>query len=326
VPNDGAVADKVIDVPGLGTVSFPGSMADEDISTAIARSMPLSAKPIPQQPGPMAARQQFLRGVAPNLTEEGIKNANAGTLPTVGAIVGGAAGGPFAPETGALGAGAGTFVEQALQGRPPDAWEAAKNAITTEVGGRVLSLASRYGAPLLNKIGDLLDEFELKDYDLKIPNKPLKMSDWISKKPAGMSGSPSAEDLAKAKFQNTGYKPSVGQAMNPKQPPPSMMSGTSTAPGTMSDLAMSQQLPPVPSNPAQPPAAIIPKAAQEPILKGRTVFVPMKSTPLPESAKPGDLWTIPREKLVDLAKSGNADAATVLQRLGHKVIFVPNVE
>jgi hypothetical protein len=271
----------------------------------------------------MAARQQFLRGVAPNLTEEGIKNANAGTLPTVGAVVGGAAGGPFAPETGALGAGVGTFAEQALQGREPDAWEAAKNAITTEVGGRVLSLASRYGAPLLNKIGDLLDEFELKNYDLKIPDKPLKVSDWISKKPAGMSGSPSAEDLAKAKFQNTGYKPSTAATPKPTFTP---LGGTSTASGSLSDMANGFNLPPVPETPATPPAAIVPKAGQEPILKGKTIFVPMKSTPLPESAKPGDLWTIPREKLVDLAKSGNADAATVLQRLGHKVIFVPNVE
>jgi hypothetical protein len=75
----------------------------------------------------------------------------------------------------------------------------------------------------------------------------------------------------------------------------------------------------------QPATLAMPEAAKEPMTKGKVIFAPMKPPgPLPESAKPGDLWQVPRDKLIDLAKSGDANAVTILQRLGHKVVFVPS--
>lgn len=239
-------------------------------------------------------------------------------IPTAATAVGSLAG----PEGAAAGAGAGTAVDEMLHGTPAGdaAWTGAKNALFTELGGRGAALIGKFGAPLLNKIVDVLDE-----YEMKLPKTPsVNPLSYVAKKAEPIEDVAARRTAMKVAQRASDINAGLRQPKIQPTTPPPMFGGTSTAAGSLSDMANGFKLPPIPETPAPPPAAIVPRTAQEIAPKARTIFVPMKSTPLPESAKPGDLWTIPREKLVDLAKSGNADAATVLQRLGHRVIFVPN--
>jgi hypothetical protein len=124
--------------------------------------VPLSQKPIPPQPGPMMARQQFLRSQAPNLTQQGIENANKnaiiGTAATAGSML--------APEAlpaeaglllragaSAAGAGVGTSAGQAAAGENPLAAAQLKQAGMNAAlsGGSDLALgavANAFGSKL----------------------------------------------------------------------------------------------------------------------------------------------------------------------------------
>lgn len=107
--------------------------------------VPLSQKPIPSQPAWMLARQKMLRQVAPNLTQEGIENANKTAIMAVAS----GAGAAFAPEllpegagllahagATAAGAGLGTSGGQILTGQNPLAAEQLKQAgINAALGG-----------------------------------------------------------------------------------------------------------------------------------------------------------------------------------------------
>ena len=300
-------------MPNNGAVTLDFSKA-QPLTLDFSKSQPLTP-PVGLMPVPVG----LVSGRNPRTGLPQTVNDVTG-IPTAAAAVGSLAG----PEGTAAGAGLGTTADAMLHGTPAGdaAWEGAKNALWTEIGGRGLSLISKFGAPLLNKVVDLFDE-----YETKLPKTPsINPLNYIERKPPGMSGSASSEDAAKAAFMNRGYKPSAATAPKPTPPMAPGPVGTSTAAGTLSEMANGFKLPPVPATPAPAPAAMVTKAVAEEAPKSRTIFVPMKSSPQPESAKLGDLWTIPRDKLVDLAKSGNSSAATVLQRLGHKVIFVPNPE
>src|ERR1700730_17855517 len=110
-------------VPNTGATDFSDALVAKNTSPA---TTPLSAKPLPAQPGPALARQQFLRKTAPNLTEEGVMGATAGLLPPIGATLGEMT--PAGPVGAGVGAGLGTEAERLL-GQKPTHTEAAENAL-----------------------------------------------------------------------------------------------------------------------------------------------------------------------------------------------------
>jgi len=104
--------EKVVDVPGFGPVSFPGSMSDDDISAAIQKQVKGSSDPsqstAPQMPSDSGRLQRmipagmtisaYLAGQAKPLVEEFATNPN---IPKLGSKIGRVIGG-LSPPIGGL--------------------------------------------------------------------------------------------------------------------------------------------------------------------------------------------------------------------------------
>lgn len=333
---------KVVEVPGIGNVQFPASMADKDIGGAIQKHL-LSDESYQAAHPPSAGHPSLIDHATPSYAAMALSNSPSGAdphnpgNPNLNAV----------PEserdsvnsnlaaTQGVALGAEPLAEAAVTGSLKPLIPLAKTVIGGTAGhyvgreaGQALSpvlgpKAPRYGGEIGSVVGGLYGmtgrKLPTKEDALNLFKSDAELADE-----ANLAKGKDMIDAMRQQPEAFGMTKKGGlRVADPYTPPPEL--GSPENPGPMSKIP--NRLPAkLRGDPFTPPetaeASRQAEASSEPNPYNVAV-VPEPRAPLP-SDRPGSAWSLTRTKgLPEAAQRGQPGAADVLRQVGQPVVMTP---